>query len=177
MLSGIPTHITCYSTYSICHPAFTQGACLADTVGARLRAVREHRHLDQKGMAAALGIDQGQVSRLERDKATATAPQLAVIAGWGYSVDWVLTGQGGMLRTETNDPGARAGATWAIEQMEGRLADLRASLTAPVAPTGLDVAALAQLQGVLQPPSEPEPSNGERRHGERRNHEERRKQA
>lgn len=109
---------------------------------------------------------------------------LALPAALGVNPGWLLLGEGGMHDApDTGEAASRAfqaGALRAVQEMEGRLADLREALTSPAtpgAPTGLDVAALAQLQGVLQPPSEPEPSNGERRHGERRSYEERRKQA
>jgi putative transcriptional regulator len=56
----------------------TEAAFYPPMTGADLRGVREQTHLSQAALARLLNISAGYVSRLERGRAEATGPTLAV---------------------------------------------------------------------------------------------------
>jgi ribosome-binding protein aMBF1 (putative translation factor) len=67
----------------------------AATFGDRLAAAREATGLDQKGLAAKLGVKPGTVLAWENDLKEPRANRLQMMAGiLGVSMSWLLTGEG-----------------------------------------------------------------------------------
>ena len=67
----------------------------AATFGDRLAAARETAGLDQKGLAAKLGVKPGTVLAWENDLKEPRANRLQMMAGiLGVSMSWLLTGEG-----------------------------------------------------------------------------------
>ena len=73
--------------------------------GHRLRLFRTNQNLSQKKLANILGVPHSKISRLER----ATIHKLDLLllsncqAKLGLSIDWLVTGQGPMLRGQPPD--------------------------------------------------------------------------
>jgi len=65
------------------------------TLGERIRSVRSAKGLTQKEFADALGIVQGYLSGIERDKKLPSTTLLfAICHKWGLREDWLLYGSG-----------------------------------------------------------------------------------
>ena len=66
------------------------------TLAARFRMILEEQRLKQTELAEALGVSTNYISLLARGKKTQVSPTLAklVEALYGYSAEWVMTGQG-----------------------------------------------------------------------------------
>jgi phage repressor protein C with HTH and peptisase S24 domain len=70
-------------------------------VGEQLKLLRRHFGISQTAIAKILGIKQTAVSAWEGGRNEPTTPTLLKIANtYGVSADWLLTGQGPMLREE-----------------------------------------------------------------------------
>ena len=65
-------------------------------LGSLIRALRREAGLKQRELAEALGVSANYISLLARGKKTQVSPTLAklVEALYGYSAEWVMTGQG-----------------------------------------------------------------------------------
>ena len=61
------------------------------TLAARFRMILEEQRLKQTELAEALGVSANYISLLARGKKTQVSP---VEALYGYSAEWVMTGQG-----------------------------------------------------------------------------------
>lgn len=67
------------------------------TIGERLREVRESAKLDQAKFAAELGVSRNTISAWERGLNYPPADSLAIIyEKFGVSIEWLVTGKGGM---------------------------------------------------------------------------------
>lgn len=71
----------------------------------RLKRVRDHLGQSQKGMDALLGIGKGSWQRYELGQ-TPGSQVIAALAGLGIDANWLLTGEGEMLRGERPAPEA-----------------------------------------------------------------------
>jgi DNA-binding XRE family transcriptional regulator len=69
------------------------------TMARELRELRKERHLTQKQLAAASGINQAEISRIERGQTNPTASTLAaLLAPLGARVGVVPRGRGDLAR-------------------------------------------------------------------------------
>ncbi|SHF51252.1 Transcriptional regulator, contains XRE-family HTH domain [Desulforamulus putei DSM 12395] len=71
-----------------------RGGVLLDSIGKRFRQLRKSKGLNQIDFAAAIGISQGTLSDIEKDKCKPSVE--TVISASGYfkvSCDWLLTGE------------------------------------------------------------------------------------
>jgi transcriptional regulator with XRE-family HTH domain len=74
---------------------FLKGGVMANTtdkeLGARIKALREQRHITQAGLGEALGLDQSAVSRIEDGARSLTAGELAAASSaLGVTIDVLL---------------------------------------------------------------------------------------
>lgn len=74
------------------------------TKGDRLRAIRDALSYDQAAMAAALKIDQGTLSRMERNKSGFSEKTIECLAGLEVNINWFLTGDGEMFLLKESKP-------------------------------------------------------------------------
>lgn len=66
----------------------------ADTIGKRLKLLRKNFNLTQKEFATSVGISQGNLSEMEKDKFSPSYDTLILITKqYKISVDWILTGE------------------------------------------------------------------------------------
>lgn len=65
----------------------------APAFGQRVRAARTRARLDQRELAAASGVSQAEISRIETDKKSPTIPELLKIAAGLGTTLGVLTGE------------------------------------------------------------------------------------
>ncbi|MEM8536499.1 MAG: helix-turn-helix domain-containing protein [Pseudomonadota bacterium] len=92
----------------------------AATFGDRLAGAREMAGLDQKGLAAKLGVRVSVISSWENDLKEPRANRLQMLAGiLGVSMSWLLTGEG-------NGPDAPDDETPLSEDLLDMLAEMRA---------------------------------------------------
>lgn len=69
----------------------------------RIKELRKSVRLTGKEFSRTLGIDNSQYSKIESGKLTPTIQQLLEISShYNASIDWLLTGEGKMLRTREN---------------------------------------------------------------------------
>ena len=101
-------------------------------LGARIRELRDQAGLDQSAIAAALGLQQPDVSKIERGERSVSATELFRIAdALGFTVDDLLVADDSLelrvaFRSEdANDAGARK-AVELVEQLARELDHLRA---------------------------------------------------
>lgn len=72
----------------ICHCA-----CMASTMGQRLKDLRNSRHLNQVEVAAEVDIDRAYLSRLENDEKTASLDLIAALADfYDVTIDYLYRG-------------------------------------------------------------------------------------
>ena len=76
-----------------------------DTIGKRLRQLREDRGMKQAEVAEATGVDRGHLSVVERDKGRLSLESVRALAQfYGVSLEWLVEGRGPMRM----DPRAEA---------------------------------------------------------------------
>jgi transcriptional regulator with XRE-family HTH domain len=64
-----------------------------------MKEIRSHFKLSQIEMAEKLGITQGQLSKIETGKREMSYRQLMVLYNMGVNLNWLISGQGKMVRT------------------------------------------------------------------------------
>lgn len=71
---------------------------ILETIGERIRAIRNHAMLTQKEFAEIIGIDRGHLSKIERGKANPSGRVIRSISTH-FNVDerWLLHGEGGKI--------------------------------------------------------------------------------
>lgn len=98
-----------------------------DSIGARIKWLRQEQGVTQQALAAGTGLQRGNISHYERDKVKPSAAAIVQLAAFfGVSSDWLLTGQeGGAGQPLTLDRGRLADAARSGEgQSDGdRLSD------------------------------------------------------
>jgi transcriptional regulator with XRE-family HTH domain len=68
---------------------------MSKTTGSRIKSLRTEKGLNQGEMGKLLGLDQGTVSKMERDETEPTAKTLRMLREiFGVTIDWILTGVG-----------------------------------------------------------------------------------
>lgn len=67
----------------------------------KLRKIRKSMKKTQQEMADLLGVGKRTYTRYEREGKPIPSDCLEKIAKYGYNVNWLLTGQGEMLKSET----------------------------------------------------------------------------
>lgn len=71
------------------------------TLAERIKAIRSQYGITQGALAAALGVNQTAISAWEKGRNEPTATMLAKLANsYGISMDWLLIGDGEMLRSD-----------------------------------------------------------------------------
>lgn len=68
------------------------------TLSARLRSIRQHLKLNQDAMTERFRLGVGAWKRLELEGRAPKGDVLAQLVEMGFSADWLLTGDGQMLR-------------------------------------------------------------------------------
>ena len=72
-----------------------------DTIGKRLKLLRKNLNLTQKEFAASVGISQGNLSEMEKDKFSPSYDTLILITKqYKISADWILTGENVTYKNE-----------------------------------------------------------------------------
>jgi transcriptional regulator with XRE-family HTH domain len=67
----------------------------------RIKELRVNENLSKKAFAISIGMDNSQYGKIESGKITPTIKQLLDISSkYNASLDWILTGEGHMLRSE-----------------------------------------------------------------------------
>jgi transcriptional regulator with XRE-family HTH domain len=93
-----------------------------DSVGQRVRALRQERGLTQDDLAGRLELGKSAVSRIESGERGLAASELAVLAGLlGISADWLLFGEEAeevLLRAEGDAAAAVEFARGVAQDME-----------------------------------------------------------
>lgn len=69
------------------------------SISIRIKELREKKKLSKKDFSSKIGVDNSQYGKFESGKLTPTIQQLMVISSnFGVSIDWLLMGEGNMLR-------------------------------------------------------------------------------
>lgn len=71
----------------------------------RIKQSRKRLNLSQKDFADKIGVDQGRVSQWETERSQPSSSALSEIVRLGVNVNWLLTGEGEMLREALNSEG------------------------------------------------------------------------
>lgn len=75
------------------------------SIGLRIKGLRKQKKLNQIELSSKLGVDNSQFSKIENGKLMPTIGHIMEICSiFNVSADWLLTGQGEMLRKEDSDP-------------------------------------------------------------------------
>ncbi|MEW9700393.1 helix-turn-helix domain-containing protein [Paenibacillus sp. SI8] len=92
-----------------------------ETIGQRIKYLRDSFKLSQQQVAEKTGISRGNISNYEKDRVSPAADTIiAICAYFHVSADWLLTGK----ETVTEDPGTReslAGNTADVIDLSGEL--------------------------------------------------------
>lgn len=71
-----------------------------ETIGARLRFFAENRYGSVAAMERAIGMAKHLLHKYVRDESKPGAELLQKFRGLGMSIDWLLSGEGEMMRSE-----------------------------------------------------------------------------
>ncbi|MGH1509474.1 helix-turn-helix domain-containing protein [Ralstonia solanacearum] len=78
-------------------------------IGARMREAREHLRFSQQGLADELNISKTGLQANEGGKSIPGGQLLAGLQALGISVDWLLSGEGHMLRSAAQSGAGQPG--------------------------------------------------------------------
>lgn len=71
----------------------------------RIKQARRHLNLSQRDFAEKIGVDQGRVSQWETERSQPSSSALSEIARLGININWLLTGEGEMMRIVSSSKG------------------------------------------------------------------------
>ncbi len=72
------------------------------SVSSRLKKIRDHLALSQSELSEKYGAQYRTYQNYETDKSLPKCELLIALALGGFSIDWLVTGQGGMLNESTD---------------------------------------------------------------------------
>lgn len=94
-------------------------------IGERLRSWRRSMRLTQNDLATQMGVNKATLRRYELGLNALTTSHLTLLYSHGVNMNWLLTGEGGMLREDSPEPPEISAAEKRINELAEALRKLR----------------------------------------------------